>query len=73
MSTTNISSSVEDLLKSFDLLPEGEKHRVVREILLRLPELSSTPLTDEELVLNAERVFLDLDRRESEDGQSHSG
>lgn len=73
MSTTNISATVADLLKSFDLLPEDEKHQAAREILLRSLELSSAPLADEELVLNAEQVFLDLDRRESEDGQSHSG
>jgi hypothetical protein len=73
MSTTDISTTVEDLLRSFDLLPEAEKHKVAKEILLRSLDLRSAPLTDEELVLNAEQVFLDLDRRESEDGQSHSG
>ena len=33
-------------------------------------ELRSAPLTDEELALNAEQVFLELDRRESEADQS---
>jgi hypothetical protein len=73
MSTANVSSAVEELLKSFDLLPELEKHRVATEILRRSLELRSAPLTDEELALNAEQVFLELDRRESEDGQSQSG
>jgi len=73
MSTTEINTAVEELLKSFDLLPEDEKHQVAKAILLRSLDLRSAPLTDEELVLNAEQVFLDLDRRESEDGQSHSG
>lgn len=73
MSTTDISTTIEEFLKSFDLLPEGEKHRVAVEILRRSLELRSAPLTDEELTLNAEQVFLDLDRRESQDGQSQSG
>ena len=73
MSTAGISTTVEELLKSFDLLPEIEKHKVVKEILRRSLELRSTPLTDEELASNAEQVFLELDRRESEDGQSQSG
>jgi len=55
----------EDLLKSFDLLPEAERHKVATEILRRLLELRFAPLTDEDLALNAEQVFLDLDRRES--------
>ena len=68
-----MSTSGEELLRSFDLLPEVEKHKVAKEILLPSLELRSAPVTDEELVLNAEQVFLELDRRESEDGQSHSG
>jgi hypothetical protein len=35
MSTTNIGATVEDLLKSFDLLPEPQKHQVAFEILRR--------------------------------------
>jgi len=73
MSTANVSTAAEELLKSFDLLPELEKHRVATEILRRSLELRIAPLTDDELALNAEQVFLELDRRESEDGQSQSG
>ena len=73
MSTTGISTTVEELLKSFDLLPEVEKRKVAMEILRRSLELRSTPLTDEELASNAEQLFLELDRRELEDGQSQSG
>lgn len=73
MSTANVSTAVEELLNSFDLLPESEKHRVATEILRRSLELRTAPLADEELALNAEQVFLELDRRESEDGQSQSG
>lgn len=73
MSTTELSDIVEELLKSFELLPEPEKQKVASEILRRSLELRLAPLTDEELALNAEQVFLELDRRESEDGQSQSG
>ncbi|HEY8186413.1 MAG TPA: hypothetical protein VIF64_10105 [Pyrinomonadaceae bacterium] len=68
-----MSTTGEELLKSFDLLPELEKHKVAMEILRRSLELKSAPLTDEELALNAEQIFLELDRRESEDGQSQAG
>ena len=57
MSTTEINTTVEELLKSFDLLPEDEKHQVAKAMLLRSLDLRSAPLTDEELVLNAEQVF----------------
>jgi hypothetical protein len=73
MSTTETSTTVEELLKSFDLLPEVERHRVAVEILRRSQELRTAPLTDEEFALGAELTFLELDRRESEDGQSQSG
>lgn len=68
-----MSTTGEDLLKSFDLLAEVEKHKVATEILRRLLEMRTAPLTDEELAFNAEQVFLELDRRESEDAQSQSG
>jgi hypothetical protein len=55
---------VEELLKSFDLMPEVEKHEVATEILRRSLELKSASFTDEELALNAEQIFLELDRRE---------
>lgn len=69
MSTTSIETTVQEFLKSFDLLAEDEQRRVAKEILLRSMELKSA-VTDEELVLNAEQVFLELDSRESENGQS---
>lgn len=68
-----MSTAGEELLKSFELLPEGERQKVATEILRRLLELGSAPLTDDELALNAEQVFLELDRGESEDAQSQSG
>ena len=62
----------EEILKSFDLLPESEKHEVAKQILQRSLKWTSAPLTDEELTLSAEELFLELDRKES-DGQSRPG
>jgi hypothetical protein len=67
-----MSTAGEEILKSFDLLPEREKHEVAKQILQRSPKWRSVPLTDEELTLSAEELFLELDRRES-DGQSRTG
>lgn len=68
-----MSTAGEEFLKSLDLLPEIERHKVVTEILRRSQDLRSAPVTDEDLALNAEQTFQELDRRESEDGQSQSG
>lgn len=68
-----MSASSQELLESFDRLPEGEKREVASEIIRRSLAFDLSPLTDEELVVNAEQVFLTLDGRESEDGHSKSG
>ena len=68
-----MSIAGEELLRSFDLLPEIEKRQVAAEILRRSLAMKSIPFTDEELALNAEQLFVELDRRESKDGQSQSG
>ena len=63
-----MSTAVEELLESFDHLSDEEKRRAASEIIRRTVEYELPPLSDEELVLNAEAVFLDLDRRESGNG-----
>lgn len=55
----------QQLLDSFDRLPEDEKQQVAIEILRRT-SLEVPPLSEEELTLNAEAVFLSLDEAESE-------
>jgi hypothetical protein len=60
-----MSTTVEDILDSFNDLSEAEKRELVSEIIRRTAEMSFPPLTDEELVLNAEALFLELDQRES--------
>ncbi len=60
-----MSTIVEEILDSFDHLSEAEKRELASEIIRRTIEMSFPPLTDEEFVLNAEALFLELDQRES--------
>lgn len=57
--------AVQNLLNAFERLAEFEKWELVFEILRRVAHFDFPPLTDEELVLNAEAVFLELDRSET--------
>ena len=65
-----MSTSAQKILESFDHLPEGEKQKVASEILRRTIDFDLPSLSDAELVLSAEELFLELDRREAEDAQS---
>ena len=60
-----MSSTVEEILDSFDHLSETEKRELASEIIRRTIDMSFPSLTDEQLVLNAEALFLELDQRES--------
>jgi hypothetical protein len=65
-----MTSSVQHLLHSFDLLPETEQRAVAWEILRRTVNFDFPSLSDDELVLSAEALFLELDRQEAHDEQS---
>jgi hypothetical protein len=65
-----MSTSAENLLESFDRLPEIDKQQVASEILRRTLDFEMPVLSDEELVLSGEETFLELDRREAKDAQS---
>jgi len=60
-----MSTTVKQLLDKFDHLPDTEKREVAAEIMRRTVKLDLPPLTDEDLVMNAEDLFLELDQRES--------
>ena len=68
-----MATIVEELLHSFELLPEAEKRELAAEILRRSLRFESPPLSDEDLVRNAEDLFLELDRREEENGAGAAG
>ena len=59
-----MSTTANEILDSFDHLAEDEKREVASEIIRRTRELELPPLTDDELALNAETLFLELDKRE---------
>ena len=65
-----MTPSAQNLISTFDQLPELEKKEVAAAILYRTLQLDFPPLSDEELVSSAEEVFLELDRREVADAQS---
>jgi hypothetical protein len=69
--STGIRTTVEEFLKSFDLLPEIESMKQPPRFFQSL-EMKSAPMADEELALNAEELFLELDRRESQESEAES-
>ncbi len=56
---------VEELLNTFELLTDSERLYLVLEILKRTVDLEFPPLSDHDLILNAEGIFLELDEEES--------
>ncbi len=59
---------IESLLDSFDHLPEEAKREAAAEILRRTSQFDLSPLDDDTLVENAERLFLYLDNQELKNG-----
>ncbi|TAG98478.1 MAG: hypothetical protein EAZ09_03765 [Oscillatoriales cyanobacterium] len=57
---------VEELLNTFERLTDSERLDLVLEILKRTVDLDFLPLSDDDLVLNAEGLFLELDEEEEE-------
>jgi hypothetical protein len=56
---------VEEFLNSFERLSDSQQLEVALEILKRVIHIDFPPLSDEDLVLNAEGIFLELDKQES--------
>jgi len=56
-----MTAIVQELLDSFDRLTDSERSDLLLEILKRTIHLDFPPLSDEDLVLNAEGIFLELD------------
>jgi len=64
-----MTGAVEHFLDSFRDLSEAEKHELLVEILRRTVASDLPKLSDEELVLSAENLFLDLDSLEAQNEQ----
>ena len=60
-----MTKSVEQLLKSFEQLPEAEKRELASEIIKRSLTLDLPELSDDTLLLAADETFLQLDKEES--------
>jgi hypothetical protein len=56
---------VQDFLNTFDRLTDSEQLDLASEILKRTAYLAFPALSDEDLLLNAEEIFLQLDEYES--------
>jgi hypothetical protein len=60
-----MTALVQELLNTFDRLTDSERLELVLEIFKRTIDLDFPPLSDEDLVLNAEALFLELDEEEA--------
>ncbi|MDO9289440.1 MAG: hypothetical protein Q7T83_11700 [Thermodesulfovibrionales bacterium] len=61
-----MTTDIKEILNTFELLSENEKKDLASEILRRTVKFDFPPLTDEDLTQSAEKLFLELDRRESQ-------
>lgn len=61
-----MTALVQELLNTFDRLTDLERLEIALEILKRVAHLDFPPLSDEDLVLNAEGIFLELDKQEAD-------
>ena len=61
-----MTGSSQELLSTFDSLTESERLEIALEILKRVIKLDFPPLSNEDLVWNAEELFLELDKQESD-------
>ena len=57
-----MTRSVEELLDSFEKLPEAEKRELASEIIKRSLAFDMPQLSDDSLLLAADEVFLQLDK-----------
>jgi uncharacterized protein YbjT (DUF2867 family) len=60
-----MTALVQELLNTFDRLTDSERLDLVSEVLKRTVYLDFPPLSDEDLALNAEGLFLELDEYEA--------
>lgn len=59
-----MTAITQEILKTFDELPDSDQIEVALAILKRLIHFDFSPLDDDDLVLNAEELFSGLDQQE---------
>lgn len=62
-----MTTGANDVLKSFERLSAGEQQEVASEILRRVIDLETPPLSDDQLAQLADELFVELDRSEEAD------
>ncbi len=67
-----MNTATQNILESFNQLPEPEKRELAAEIIRWTAKLDFPPLTDKDFVLAAEELFIELDRAEAKDADSKS-
>ena len=60
-----MNASAQQFLNSFDQLARDDQQEVAREILHRTANLDNPPLSDEELIGQADELFLKLDEADA--------
>jgi hypothetical protein len=60
-----MTATVQQLLESFDALPDADKHQAVIEILRRFPSGAEDDLSEGALVGAADELFRTLDEEEA--------
>jgi hypothetical protein len=63
-----MTTQVQNILSTFETLPVEDQRELAAEILRRSVSLESSPLSDDELTVAAEELFLKLDREEDRHG-----
>ena len=64
-----MNANAQQLLSSFDQLPSDDQREVAREILRRTAEFDVPSLSDDELIGQADELFLKLDEVEAADAE----
>jgi hypothetical protein len=59
-----VTKATQKLLEDFDALPDQERSEVVAELARRVALLPHEAPADEDLLAAADRLFVELDRRE---------
>ncbi len=65
-------SSPQDILQSFDILPQNDQRTVALEIIRRAAQWDPAPISDDELNEQADIQFQMLDQEEDLNAQSQS-
>lgn len=61
-----MTQTSQEIINTFNRLPVSEQKEVIKVILQKNIDVETPSLSDDELVLNAEDIFLELDKREQE-------